>query len=191
MKYMNPVILALVALLAALSIAFLSADNLLRGHSRVVPYLYGVCVALLLFAAVNAFLIARKESKLKPPLPRSSPLAPAEDVGTLKSRVIQLRNDLQAFLNEIGDRPKTEREPGMTAAEYDTARLNEALLWNDKLTHGFALRFTERAQRIFHECGQAGTTHTMFGIRIANDNLQKSDIVEIIDDLTWLARNVD
>jgi hypothetical protein len=114
-----------------------------------------------------------------------------KDATTLKARVIALRDDLQSFLNEMGDGPKVERESGMSESEYATARINDGLIWNDKFSHGFALRFRERAKRIFHECGEAGTTHTMFGLRIAKEYVEKSDILDMIGDLTWLAKNVD
>ena len=60
---MNPVILALIAMLTALAIALASADNLLRGHSWLVPYLYSACVVLLVFAAINALVISKHEQK--------------------------------------------------------------------------------------------------------------------------------
>lgn len=60
---MNPAILALVTLLSALAIALASADNLFKGHSWLVPYLYGACLVLLAFAALNAFVISKREQK--------------------------------------------------------------------------------------------------------------------------------
>lgn len=63
MKYLNPVILALVTMLAALAIAFASADNLFKGHSWLVPYLYGACAILLIFAVINALFISNREQK--------------------------------------------------------------------------------------------------------------------------------
>ena len=81
---------------------------------------------------------------------------------TLKGRVLQLRDDLQGFLERAGEMPETKREPGMSSAEYGTARIRDAVVWSGKVEHGFALRFADRAIRIYHECGEAGTAHDMF-----------------------------
>src|SRR6266446_312974 len=63
MKYLNPVIIGVVPMLAAAAIALANADNLLRGHSWLIPYLYSACAVLIIFAVINAFSISRQESK--------------------------------------------------------------------------------------------------------------------------------
>jgi hypothetical protein len=104
--------------------------------------------------------------------------------------VIGLRDDLRAFLKEIGDRPETERKPEMTEAEYDTAKLNEAIPWNDELTRSFKLRFATRLEAVLNEC-EVGTTRDALAARLSKTHMQKSDIVGMIDDLTLLASKME
>jgi hypothetical protein len=56
MKNLTPVVLALLALAGALTIAILNANNLLVGKARLLPWLYGACVFLFLLA-VGLFIM--------------------------------------------------------------------------------------------------------------------------------------
>jgi hypothetical protein len=115
---------------------------------------------------------------------------PPDSASTARGRVTGLRNDLQGFLKEIGERPQTERKPGMTEAEYDTAKLNEAIPWNDELTRRLKSRFATRLEAILGEC-EVGTTRDALAARLSKTHMQKSDIQGIIDDLTSLAKSAD
>jgi hypothetical protein len=113
------------------------------------------------------------------------------DARTVKGRVLQLRDEIEKFLETIGDAPETERKPDMSPSDYQTARITDVINWAGKLRHGFALRFEDRLKRVSHECGEAGTGHDMFEVRISNPQTSKEDVQQILDDLTWLANHVD
>ncbi len=63
MRYAIPVILGTVALLGALAVAILSANQLLVGKTWLLPYLYGACVVLLLMALGLAVRTASTEKQ--------------------------------------------------------------------------------------------------------------------------------
>lgn len=110
---------------------------------------------------------------------------------SLQGRVLQLRDEVQQFLKDVGEEPpETKREPGMTERDYQIAQNRDAVNWSAKIGHGFALRFADRAKQLFHECGEAGTSHDMFGARLAQPVPTEADVKEVVADLTWLSNNV-
>jgi hypothetical protein len=44
--------------------------------------------------------------------------------------------------------------------------------------------------QVFHECGEAGTSNDMLGIRLFRPVLTEADVKEIVSDLTWLSKNI-
>lgn len=121
---------------------------------------------------------------------RDSAIHPQGYSDTLHGRVIQLRDEMKKFLGDTGERPRLKREPGMTESEYQIADIREAANWQSKLEHGFALQFSDRALHLFHECGKAGTSNDMLGIRLKNPPRSKAAIEEVISDFDWLSRHV-
>ncbi len=113
------------------------------------------------------------------------------DSTTVKGRTLQLRDDLGKFLAEIGDCPVPQKLDGMSTVEHQNNVIREAVVFSSKIRHYYALHFKERAIRTFHECGLAGTTHDMFGIRASAEVGSKEGIKELIDDLNWMAKHVD
>ena len=84
----------------------------------------------------------------------------------LRERVLQLRDEIQNFLKSAGDAPQTKRQSDMSLDAYQTAKIKDVCNWQSKIEHGFALRYADRAMRIFHECGEAGTPNTELGNRL-------------------------
>jgi hypothetical protein len=108
----------------------------------------------------------------------------------LRERVLGLRDEIQDFLKSVGDTPQTKRQPGMSLDEYQNAKIKDTINWQTKIEHVFARRFASRAVELFHECGEAGTSHTGFGIRLSKPPRTKADVDEVLSDLNWLAQNV-
>ena len=81
------------------------------------------------------------------------------DRKTLKGRLLQLRDDLSAFLQSVGDEPKAPPETNLTNWLND----EEWVKWRaassariDKIHYGYELRFSERTRAAINELGEQG-----------------------------------
>jgi hypothetical protein len=141
-----------------------------------------ICIGILIWLDHRAVL---KKLEPKP-----------HDPTTLKGRILQLRDDMQKFLEQLGAAPHVTREPknlpeGTTIEAYQRKEIERVCLWSNKLMHGYALRFDQRVRTIFHECGEAGTRNDPLWIRMTREYQSEATFKEIMDDLTWLANQVD
>jgi hypothetical protein len=115
----------------------------------------------------------------------------AHDLKTLKGRVLQLRDEIAQFIEEVEKKyPDGERKPNISAKEYSHQIMTAAMNQGTMIRHGFALRFEDRAQRIYHECGLAGRTNNSFGICVSNPVVTATKLREIMADLTSMAGDV-
>lgn len=75
------------------------------------------------------------------------------DRKTLKGRVLQLRDDLQKFMDGLGAEPSVKYRVGDDEWKRQSLLITER---SDKMHHGFELRFTDRTRTIIHELGEQG-----------------------------------
>ncbi|MGA9473634.1 MAG: hypothetical protein WBV36_14300 [Terriglobales bacterium] len=136
---------------------------------------------------IAGFLVLLLESKLARRKKRK-----VYDLSTVKGRTLKLRDDLQRFLEDVERKwPDHGKVQGADLVPHDEQVMIESLYRSQMIMHGFALRFHERAVRLFHECGEAGTTHSMLGLRVSEPIVNKAKLRELIEDFTWLSKHVD
>jgi hypothetical protein len=107
------------------------------------------------------------------------------DKTTLTERTIALRNDLLTFLDELGPEPSIgSRETQVTWIEHR----KQTTIRNQKVHHGFELRFAERLKLIVHELGEQNKLP--MGLDLSFREEPKTDKVlrGVIDGLTNAAR---
>jgi hypothetical protein len=74
------------------------------------------------------------------------------DLKTLRGRTLKFCDDLEKFKQELGAQPEVIWTPGNTAGEF--AEANEPMaIREQKMHHGFHLRFGETAWKLWHEHG--------------------------------------
>jgi hypothetical protein len=78
------------------------------------------------------------------------------DLKTLKGRTLQLRDEMQAFLDSVEPFPATATRAGEDRKDYIRRTWKAVGRRVNKVGHGFELRFGDAVLRIHHEFGEMG-----------------------------------
>jgi len=97
------------------------------------------------------------------------------DVTTLKGRTLELRDDMQAFL----DNAHPNEQIGNTKRQNDVLESSGAALRVDQLHHGYEARFANRLNLIFNEFGECGLRDLVLADGLAGP-LYKEDWYRIV-----------
>lgn len=112
------------------------------------------------------------------------------DPRTLKGRTLRLRDELKAFLEQVGSKPAMEYNSDMERAAYLKTKWEVVGPWMDKLTYGYERRFSDAVRKIYLEYGERSLLPGI-GLDLPNGLPSESQVNEIIDGLGKLAEKVD
>lgn len=109
------------------------------------------------------------------------------DLKTLRGRTLRLRDDLQQFLDGIGQSEKTTKRPDETVSEF-IKRSSEVIMPRVyKIVHGYELGFPPRVERIYHEFGERGVNDVQLAGLMGRPYRNEEAVNEIIKELSELS----
>jgi hypothetical protein len=105
--------------------------------------------------AIAATVVAREESKKQIKQTKEGDNAPATtpEQPALRTRVLDLCDDLRAWRRDLGSKPKEPWNTNMGAMEFVDQYRQTVLPWEMKHFHGFHLKFAGRVEALYHELG--------------------------------------
>jgi len=107
------------------------------------------------------------------------------DLATLKGRTLKLKDDMQAFLDNM---PKASGYLGASQQGTIERLSTQASFIMGRLEHGYYLQFADRISRIYHEFGERGVQDKELTRAIAEKKYEQAlTYGTIIDALTRLA----
>jgi hypothetical protein len=113
------------------------------------------------------------------------------DPRTLKGRTEQLKDDLEAFVNGLGEKPALQYNGEMNSNQFEKAN-SANLLWFDRLQYGYLLRFQERVKRLYFEYGECGKAYLPLSFALEPGQVEdEKGITEIISMLGEMAKTAD
>ena len=145
---------------------------------RIASVIPAVIPWIALGMAILFFESERRKSKR--PIPH--------DLETLRGRTLQLRDDMQTFLQSAPPKDSLTREKAAGMTDVQILEHAQKEPRQAKLSHGYHLRFAARIMTIYHEFGErAVSATTLLGVSSHYQVLDDDFYRRTIDLLTELA----
>jgi hypothetical protein len=197
MKYIAPVILAVAAMLAAVTIAIINENHYLKGYGWAIPYLFALIAVLLVLAIVIAFINSRRdrEKKNDSPPPPTPPFEVHQENKpqplSLQQRTLALARRLRQFIQKHGARPTLVKADGESNADYLKRLIPKTQAWDDTVSGDYWGFLFSEIQQIRGELAQKGLDDSRINDNYRIGRPKEENLRAIVEGLRFLASKLD